>query len=249
MPWTEPSQLLSASTDRAWGTRIWKIGSPDRLPIGEEREARAVLRVVDAPRRRPSSSAAASPSGGPGCRRRTWWPRTATTPTMRASLAEAAKTGWGPGTGLLVDRRRCQALMPSISMAAVTRAAVNTWRNELIRVELVMTAQKLVMIARLPIDLVTDGVLHPGVGGEDEVRRQHRADAHQPDRGEVDAGRHPALAEDPDPEEGRLEEEGEQRLHGQRGAEDAARRSASTPTSSSRTGTPGRCPSPRRWRS
>ncbi len=35
-------------------------------------------------------------------------------------------------------------------MAAVTSAAVNTWRKELIRVLLVMTAQKLVMTARLP---------------------------------------------------------------------------------------------------
>ena len=35
-------------------------------------------------------------------------------------------------------------------MDAVTRAAVNTWRNELTSVLLVITAQKLVMIARLP---------------------------------------------------------------------------------------------------
>ena len=73
----------------------------------------------------------------------------ATAPTMRASLADAEKTGWGepPERRLL---SRCQALTPSISMAAVTRAAVNTWRKELIRVTLVMTAQKLVMTARLP---------------------------------------------------------------------------------------------------
>ena len=33
MPWTAPSQLLSASTESMWGSRIWKIGLPERSPM------------------------------------------------------------------------------------------------------------------------------------------------------------------------------------------------------------------------
>ena len=72
----------------------------------------------------------------------------------------------------------------------------------------------------LGVDPVADGVLHEGVGGEDEVRRQEGADVHDPHAGRVQALGDAAPAEDPQAEEGRLEEEGEQRLEGQRRAED-----------------------------
>ncbi len=54
-------------------------------------------------------------------------------------------------------------------------------------------------------------MLHPRVGGEDEVGRDHRPDGGQPDASEVESGREPPPAEDPQPDEGRLEEEGDQR--------------------------------------
>ena len=67
-----------------------------------------------------------------------------------------------------------------------------------------------------------DGVLHPGVGRDDEVRRQRRADGRGPDRGQVKLRGEPVPPEDPEPQEGGLEEEGDQGFHRQRGAEDVA---------------------------
>ncbi|MPM29577.1 hypothetical protein SDC9_76117 [bioreactor metagenome] len=67
-----------------------------------------------------------------------------------------------------------------------------------------------------------DGVLHEGVGRQDEDRAQHGADRGQPDRREVHALGQPVAAEDPDAEEGGLHEEGQQRLESERGAEDVA---------------------------
>jgi hypothetical protein len=65
-------------------------------------------------------------------------------------------------------------------------------------------------------------MLHPGVRGQDEVGRQHRADRGEPDRGQVQPLGQPVPAEDPQADEGRLEEEGDQRLDGEGGAEDVA---------------------------
>ena len=70
--------------------------------------------------------------------------------------------------------------------------------------------------------VVADRVLHPGVGGQDEVGGQHRADRDDPDAGRVHAPGQPVPAEDPQAQERGLEEEGEQRLDGQRRAEDVA---------------------------
>ncbi len=70
--------------------------------------------------------------------------------------------------------------------------------------------------------LVAHRVLHPGVGGQDEVGGQDRADGRDPDRGQVDPGRKAAPAEDPEAQERGLQEEGQQALDGQRGAEDVA---------------------------
>ena len=69
---------------------------------------------------------------------------------------------------------------------------------------------------------VAHGVLHPGVGGQDEVRREQRADVHQPDAGVVELRRQPVPAEDPQAEERRLEEERQEALDGQRRTEDVA---------------------------
>ena len=72
------------------------------------------------------------------------------------------------------------------------------------------------------VDRVPDRVLHPRVRREDEVGRQRGAERHQPRRREVELRRQPAPAEDPQPEEGRLQEEREQALHGERRPEDVA---------------------------
>ena len=72
------------------------------------------------------------------------------------------------------------------------------------------------------VDLVADRVLHPGVGRHDEGRGEGRSHRHHPDAGEVDALGQAVPAEEPEPEERRLEEEGGQALHGQRCAEHVA---------------------------
>ena len=55
-------------------------------------------------------------------------------------------------------------------------------------VELVSTAHEVVELgaAGLRVEVVADRVLHPRVRGQDEVRRQHRADVHDPDAGDVE---------------------------------------------------------------
>ena len=70
--------------------------------------------------------------------------------------------------------------------------------------------------------LVADRVLHEGVGGEDEVRRQQRADGGDPDGGQVELRGESIPAEDPQAEERRLEEEGEQAFDRERRPEDVA---------------------------
>ncbi len=67
-----------------------------------------------------------------------------------------------------------------------------------------------------------DRVLHPRVGGEDEVRGEVGAERDEPDRREVDLLGQLVPAEDPQAEERRLEEEGRQGLHRERRAEDVA---------------------------
>ncbi len=87
------------------------------------------------------------------------------------------------------------------------------------------TAAKSVSSARPVSGLkrVADRVLHPGVRGQDEVRREQRA------RGgratcvaACSAARELVPAEDPQAQEGRLQEERQQPLDGQRGAEHVA---------------------------
>ncbi len=67
---------------------------------------------------------------------------------------------------------------------------------------------------------VADRVLHERVGREDEVGREHGADVDDPHRRGVQLLGDASPAEDPQAEEGRLEEEGEQRLDRERRAED-----------------------------
>ena len=69
-------------------------------------------------------------------------------------------------------------------------------------------------------DFGADRVLHPGVGDEDEVGGEDRGQRGAPNGGEVDSLGQAAPAEDPQTEECRFDEEGEQRLHRQRGTED-----------------------------
>jgi hypothetical protein len=68
-------------------------------------------------------------------------------------------------------------------------------------------------------DLDAHWVLHPRVGDDDEVRRDPGADDRAPQGRQVHALAQSAPAEDPDAEEGGFEEEGEQALECERGAE------------------------------
>ncbi len=70
------------------------------------------------------------------------------------------------------------------------------------------------------VDPVPDRMLHPRVGRQDEVGADDRAQRRQPDGGEVHVPGQPVPAEDPQAEEGGLQEERDQRFHGQRRAED-----------------------------
>ena len=74
----------------------------------------------------------------------------------------------------------------------------------------------------LLVDLVPDRVLHPGVGGEDEVRREPRPGPDEVDRREVDPRREAVPAEDPEADERRLEHEGADALDREHRAEDVA---------------------------
>ena len=76
--------------------------------------------------------------------------------------------------------------------------------------------------AGVGLNRVADRVLHERVGGEDEVRGEHGAEGGEPDRHQVQLRRQPVPAEDPQAEEGGLEEEGQQSLDGQGCAEDVA---------------------------
>ena len=73
---------------------------------------------------------------------------------------------------------------------------------------------------RLRADLVADRVLHPGVRREDEVRREPGTEPDEVDGREVNLRREPVPAEDPQPDEGRLEHERPEALDRERRAED-----------------------------
>ena len=62
-------------------------------------------------------------------------------------------------------------------------------------------------------------MLHPRVGREDPGGREHRADGHAPDGRQVQALGEAAPAEDPQAQEGGLEEEGQEGLDSQGSAE------------------------------
>ena len=69
---------------------------------------------------------------------------------------------------------------------------------------------------------VSHGVLHPGVGHDDEEPRDPRSQKDHHRREPVHDLGEPVLAVEKQPEEGRLQEETEDALHGQRLANDAA---------------------------
>ena len=66
------------------------------------------------------------------------------------------------------------------------------------------------------VELVANRVLHPRIRSQDEEGGEQGADRRGPDGREVHAFRQAVPAEDPQAEECRLEEEGEQALHGER---------------------------------
>ena len=73
--------------------------------------------------------------------------------------------------------------------------------------------------ARLGVEAGTHGVLHPCVGREDPGGGEHRADSDAPNGRQVDALGETAPAEDPQAQEGGLEEEGQEGLDSQGSAE------------------------------
>lgn len=72
---------------------------------------------------------------------------------------------------------------------------------------------------------VRDGVLHPGVGNDDEETGDPGADEDHERRAEVSEFREALLAEEEEAEEGRFEEESEDAFHSKRLADDPARAS------------------------
>ena len=85
---------------------------------------------------------------------------------------------------------------------------------------------------------IADRILHPAVGQEDPEGREVRGEGDEDDGHGVGLLRELFPAEGPQPDEGRLEEEGGRRLDGQGRAEDVADVFERTRPSSSRTGTP-----------
>jgi hypothetical protein len=147
-PWTVPFQSLSASTERRWGSRIWKIGLPERSPIVSS-EKLAPCSVLY------RASAAAIFIGWrvsiclPWLSPKIIVATIATDPTASATLAEVAKRSRGSRL-LRRSFNKCQALTPSTSMVEVTKAAKKTCRKALMSTLLVITAQKFVITALLP---------------------------------------------------------------------------------------------------
>ena len=102
---------------------------------------------------------------------------------------------------------------------------------------------------RLAVDhRVADRMLHPRVRGHDERRRQRRADRDHPDRRQVHAGRAACPSRTATARGTSTPGRTRRDPPSPAARRTRRRRSASRPTSSSRTGTPGRARSPRRSR-
>ena len=71
-------------------------------------------------------------------------------------------------------------------------------------------------------DLVGDGVLHPGVGDDDEVAGEPGAEEDHEGRSPVSPGGETLFGEEEEAKEAGLEEEGEDAFHGERLADDSA---------------------------
>ena len=84
------------------------------------------------------------------------------------------------------------------------------------------SSQTSVSSARPSVTVEPTGPLHPRVGDDDEERRRPASEREEPDRREMDALREPVPAEDPEPEERRLEHERREPLDRERRAEDVA---------------------------
>ena len=144
------------------------------------------------------------------------WMSVAGTATISASFAAR----WNSST--LRPRRKCQHETPSMTdepkISAGQDRVQPRGQGEVVRQQRAHARE-----LRLAVDdLVADRVLHPRVGHQDEVRRQPRAQRRDPDRREVQPRGKLVPAEDPQPEERRLEHERGQALDRQRGAEHAA---------------------------
>ena len=150
---------------------------------------------------------------------------------LRRAAEDARRCGRAAGAS---RRRRARGTPPVISPARTTCAHAKS-RNPWKRMSTMSFASR---SAGLRVDLVADRVLHPRVRGQDEVGREPGPDPDEVDRGEVHLRREPVPAEDPEPDERRLEHERAEALDRERCAEDVAHVGARRPTSSCRTGTP-----------
>ena len=248
---------LDLAVERVGGEERRQAGDPDREDLlgaveaadGEQAEARRCSSVSQ------SASAAAIFIGCCSVMTCAWkCPVTATNRRQRPMTVMAPTFSDGRMTATRARwRTRYQAEMPSMNAPAVTKAASDRVREGHERCLSGKSTAKMSVSSARPVvgvePLVADRVLHPRVRGEDEVRRDVGADRGQPDGGQVHPLGQAVPAEDPQPEERGLQEEGDQPLHRQRRTEDVADVTASTRSSSCRTGTPARCRSPRPWRS
>ena len=138
------------------------------------------------------------------------------TPTTSASLTALRKrSSFRP-------RRRCQHATLNTTVAAVVRP---TMMHVPVGPEPEPVGEQIPDARQLGLsvdDIGSDRTLHPRVRDDDEERRQPGSEREEPDRRQVDALREPIPAEDPEPEEGRLEHERREALDRERRAEHVA---------------------------
>ncbi len=239
MPCTHASSVCVDSSDSRYGTRI---ENSSELPSGVPRVKR--LKEASGPQTVLNvASAAAIFIGCAAYIASPSWSPVSTTPAVETIIAHSPNLSEMRMVSKCWPRERCQADTEMTTPAANMNAPKIVCGNAASATGLVSRAQKSVKLGAVGrlVEGVADGVLHERVGRDDEVRREDAADRDAPDRGEVEFLRELVPAEDPQSDERRLEEEREEPLEGERGAETRRRRSGSSPTSSCRTGTPARC--------
>ena len=220
MPSTEAFQSPSARNESSRGTRSENVSSePSGVPIEKiENDAGALVSYW--------ASAAAIFIGCTSVITLACWSPLAATPSAAtSSTIEAIRPEVRNASGSRSGRRTMfHSETPSTRAPAVMKAPKIVCGKVTSVTLLVSTAAKSIELGTTGhrVVLESDRVLHEGVGGEDEVRRQQRAGGRDPDGGEVQLRGEAVPPEDPQAEERRLEEEGEQTFDRERRAEDVA---------------------------